>query len=375
MTHYATRRWRTKSGSACWATPSWARPIRARSGRSRGSTRRCSRASSRSRAATSRRSRTRLRATATSAGRPTGTTSSPIRRSALFDNGGPNSLHAEPTIAAAEAGKHVLCEKPLGRDADESYEIWQRVAATGVKHLCGFNYRFVPGGAARPRADRSGRARRDPPLPRPLPAGLGRRSDASTRGASSPTRRAPARSATSARTSSTSPASSSARSRRSPASSTRSSPAAASTTRSRPPSSSRAAPIGTIEATRLALGRRNAFQWEINGSKGSLAFDMERLNELQVFRADGDRARGFKTVLVSETDHPFWDLWWPPGHIVGWGDTFTHEVAPPAPRDRRGHGRRPVRRDVRGRLPGGGGLRRDRPLGRDAARRVTVEYR
>jgi len=62
----------------------------------------------------------------------------------LFDNGGPNSLHAEPTIAAAEAGKHVLCEKPLGRDAAESYEIWQRVAATGVKHLCAFNYRFVP---------------------------------------------------------------------------------------------------------------------------------------------------------------------------------------------------------------------------------------
>src|SRR5690348_1162711 len=62
----------------------------------------------------------------------------------LFDNGGPNSLHAEPTIAAAEAGKHVICEKPLGRDADESFEIWRRVAAAGVKHLCAFNYRFVP---------------------------------------------------------------------------------------------------------------------------------------------------------------------------------------------------------------------------------------
>ena len=84
--------------------------------------------------------------------------------------------------------------------------------------------------------------------------------------------------------------------------------------------------VGTLEATRLALGRRNAFQWEINGSQGSLAFDMERLNELQVFRADGDRARGFKTVLVSETNHPFWEYWWPPGHIIGWGDTFVHEL-------------------------------------------------
>jgi predicted dehydrogenase len=65
-------------------------------------------------------------------------------RIGLFDNGGPNSLHAEPTIAAAQAGKHVLCEKPLGRDANESYEIWKAVEATGVKHMCAFNYRFVP---------------------------------------------------------------------------------------------------------------------------------------------------------------------------------------------------------------------------------------
>ena len=62
----------------------------------------------------------------------------------LFDNSGPNNLHAEPTIAAAEAGKHVICEKPLGRDAAESYETWQRVERTGVKHMCAFNYRFVP---------------------------------------------------------------------------------------------------------------------------------------------------------------------------------------------------------------------------------------
>ena len=66
------------------------------------------------------------------------------QRVGLFDNSGPNNLHAEPTIAAAEAGKHVICEKPLGRDADESHDTWQRVAATGVKHMCAFNYLFVP---------------------------------------------------------------------------------------------------------------------------------------------------------------------------------------------------------------------------------------
>src|SRR5262249_15303147 len=62
----------------------------------------------------------------------------------LFDNGGRNVVHAEPTILAAQAGKHVVCEKPLGRDAEESYRIWQEVEATGVKHMCAFNYRFVP---------------------------------------------------------------------------------------------------------------------------------------------------------------------------------------------------------------------------------------
>src|SRR6202171_599562 len=62
----------------------------------------------------------------------------------LFDNGAPNNLHAAPTIAAAEAGKHVICEKPLGRTAEESHDSWKRVEKHGVKHMCGFNYRFVP---------------------------------------------------------------------------------------------------------------------------------------------------------------------------------------------------------------------------------------
>ena len=102
------------------------------------------RGSSASPAATRRPSARRRSATATSTRRPTGASSSPTTAIGLFDNGGPNSLHAEPTIAAAEAGKHVICEKPLGRDADESLRDLARVAATGVKHLCAFNYRFVP---------------------------------------------------------------------------------------------------------------------------------------------------------------------------------------------------------------------------------------
>ena len=157
-------------------------------------------------------------------------------RIGLFDNGGPNSLHAEPTIAAAEAGKHVLCEKPLGRTADESYEIWRRVAATGVKHLCGFNYRFVP-------AVRLGR---------------------------------------------------------------------------------RLIEEGALGELRHFRGRYLQ-DWG-DGSEGSLYFDMERMNELQVFRGDDERTRGFRTVLVTEASHPFMEFWWPPGHIVGWGDTFMHEA-------------------------------------------------
>jgi predicted dehydrogenase len=73
----------------------------------------------------------------------------------------------------------------------------------------------------------------------------------------------------------------------------------------------------------VTLGHKNAPQWELNGTKGSIAFDVERLNELQVFRAG---ARGFETVLVTEPDHPFLEWWWPPGHILGWEHTFVHEI-------------------------------------------------
>ena len=246
-------------------------------------------------------------------------------RIGLFDNGGPNSLHAEPTIAAAEAGKHVICEKPLGRDADESYEIWRRVAATGVKHLCAFNYRFVPAvRLAREMIEAGelgeirhfrGRYLQDWGDDAALDtwrfhadeAGSGALGDLGTHVVDLARFLAGEIATVSGFVKTFLPG-------REVDDAVEAAVAFES------------GAVGTIEASRFALGRRNAFQWEINGSQGSLAFDMERLNELQVFRADGDRARGFKTVLVSEANHPFWEYWWPPGHIIGWGETFVHEL-------------------------------------------------
>jgi predicted dehydrogenase len=83
--------------------------------------------------------------------------------------------------------------------------------------------------------------------------------------------------------------------------------------------------IGTLEASRVALGRKNHMAFEINGSKGSLAFNLERLNELEVRSAEGPG--GFTTVLVTESHHPFMHYWWPTGHIIGWEHTFVHELA------------------------------------------------
>jgi len=80
--------------------------------------------------------------------------------------------------------------------------------------------------------------------------------------------------------------------------------------------------VGTIEATRFATGRKNSFRWEVNGSEGSLAFDLERLNELQ--HSEGNL--GFRDILVSEPEHPFWEFWWPQGHMIGWEHTFVHEL-------------------------------------------------
>jgi predicted dehydrogenase len=85
--------------------------------------------------------------------------------------------------------------------------------------------------------------------------------------------------------------------------------------------------LGAFETSRFANGRKNFNSFEIYGSKGSLAFDQQRMNELQYMDGtDPADEQGFRTFLVTNPTHPYTAAWWPPGHIIGWGETFTHAV-------------------------------------------------
>jgi predicted dehydrogenase len=85
--------------------------------------------------------------------------------------------------------------------------------------------------------------------------------------------------------------------------------------------------VGVFESTRFAGGRRNANTFQIYGSKGSLAFNMERMNELEFFdRTEPSESQGYKTILVTQAEHPYVGAWWPPGHIIGYEHTFVHGI-------------------------------------------------
>ncbi len=256
----------------------------------------------------------------------------------LFDNGGPNDAHAEPCIAAAEAGKHVLCEKPLGRTAEESKQMWDAVVKAGVKHMVGFNYRFVPAIRQIRNLVESGALGRiyhfravylqewimphyDVGMIWRLNkenAGSGALGDLGAHIIDLARFLVGEIAGVSAMTKTFIPQ------------------------RPRPDGTMGAVDVddafaavvefdngalGTLEATRFAAGRKNGQNLEINGEKGSIRFNLERMNELEVFWVDDQpkETRGFHNVLVSESYHPWWENWWPQGHIIGWEHTFVHE--------------------------------------------------
>ena len=256
----------------------------------------------------------------------------------VFDNGGPNNMHAEPCIAAAEAGKHVFSEKPLARTAAEAKTMLDAVEKAGVKHMVAFNYRFVPAIVQAKLLIDSGALGQiyhlrgkylqewimDPNLPKiwrldKSLAGSGALGDLGShvfdlaRFLVGEPKRVSAMTRTFIEE--------------------RPLPSADGTGKVDVDDAFVSllefenGALGTVEATRFAKGRKNHQTIEINGEKGSLTFNLERMNELEVFWAtdEPDTTQGFHNVLVSEPNHPYWENWWPQGHIIGWEHTFVHE--------------------------------------------------
>jgi predicted dehydrogenase len=234
-------------------------------------------------------------------------------RIGLFDNGGPNALHAAPTIAAARAGKHVLCEKPLGMDAAESHEMWRAAEDAGVVHLCGFNYRFVPAIRRARELVEAGtlgdivhvRARYLQSWGWDAPTDVWRfdRTQAGTGAIGDLGAHIVdlVRYLVGEITSVSSLV-------RTYVEGHEVDDAFVATMELENGA------IGTLEATRLALGRVNQNTFELNGSRGSIAFDLEHFTALHV-----SEGGPFRTEQITGD-------WFPPGHTIGWGDTFTLEL-------------------------------------------------
>ncbi len=257
----------------------------------------------------------------------------------VFDNGGPNDAHAEPTIAAAQAGKHVFCEKPLARTAEEAKSMLDAVEKAGVKHMVAFNYRFVPAIVQAKKLIESGALGRifhfravylqewiiDPNFPKiwrldKSVAGSGALGDLG------------AHIIDLARFLVGEPKSVMGMTK--------------TFIEERPLGDGSGkmgkidvddafvslfefenGALGTLEASRFCQGRKNYNSLEINGENGTIQFNLERMNELNVFWANEEpkETRGFHNINVSESYHPYWENWWPQGHIIGWEHSFVHE--------------------------------------------------
>jgi predicted dehydrogenase len=256
------------------------------------------------------------------------------RRIQILINASPNYLHAEASIAAAERGIHVLCEKPLARSVEEADQMLAAARRAGIVHMTGYNYRFIPAVQLARRFIAEGRLGQ-------IYHFRARYSDDSMVDPSTPYswRHSRARAGSGVIGDLASHAIDLARFLVGDI------VAVAAATRVfvplRPSSSGSAGivdvedaleavvefangAVGTLEASTFCPGRKNFLTFEINGALGSLEFNLERLNELRVFVPDKD-ASGFRTVLVTESYHPYGGVWWPPGHVLGWEHTFVHQ--------------------------------------------------
>jgi predicted dehydrogenase len=250
-------------------------------------------------------------------------------------NAGPNDVHAEATLAAAARGLPVLCEKPLARSGAEAARMRDAAISAGIVHMTSYSYRFYPAVQLARQMIREGRLGRiyhfrsrylddsmvDPQIP------YGWRHSKSRAG-SGVIGDLAAHSIDLARFLVGEIATVSAATR-------------IFIDRRRRPEGGEATvdvedaveavvefangAVGTLEASTFCPGRKNFFTFEISGAAGSLALNMERLNELNLYLRD-DGANGFRTVLATEPTHPYGGTWWPPGHILGWEHAFVHQL-------------------------------------------------
>ncbi|MBD0843729.1 MULTISPECIES: Gfo/Idh/MocA family protein [unclassified Streptomyces] len=270
----------------------------------------------------------------------------------LVDICTPGDSHAEIAVAALAAGKHVLCEKPLANTVEEASAMVtaaEEAYERGQLSMAGFNYRRLPATALARNMVAEGRLGRlrhvratylqdwlvDPEFPlnwrlRREQAGSGSLGDLGSHVVDLAQYLAGERLAGVSALTETF-----VRERPLPVGATSglSAGATAGTGQvtvddaalftARFPSGA----LATFEATRYATGRKNALRIELNGERGSLAFDLERLNELEYH--DGTEPAthaGFRRILVTEPDHPYLDAWWPPGHGLGYEHTFVHQA-------------------------------------------------
>jgi predicted dehydrogenase len=263
----------------------------------------------------------------------------------------PGDSHGEIALAALAAGKHVLCEKPLANTVEEARAMVaaaETARAGGTRSMCGFNYRRVPAVAFLRQLVATGRLGTirhvravylqdwivDPQFPlvwrlQKDKAGSGALGDIgahivdltqyvtgqSITGVSALTetfvRERPLPSASSGLSAESS----------SEMGTVTVDDAALFLARLS------GGAVATYEATRFATGRKNGLRVEVNGSLGSAVFDLERLNELELYdTAAPGTEQGFTRILVTESEHPYMAAWWPPGHIIGYEHSFTHQM-------------------------------------------------
>ncbi len=269
----------------------------------------------------------------------------------IIDISVPPNLHYEIAIAAAKAGKHIFCEKPMALTYEQTKEMYEVAEQNGVKHYLNHNYRRCPAVMLAKRLIDEGKIGRifhwrgaylqswivDPNFPltwhlRKEIAGSGAQGGINSHSVDL------ARFLVGEIKSVTGMTAQFIKERPLPdeaASGTFKGAAEGGTEMGKVTVEDAVSMVvkfengalGSFEATTFAPGRKNYNYFEIYGSKGSLLFDLERMNELQYFSNDDpEHAQGFRTILATEGCHDYIANWWPPGHIIGYEHEFVHAV-------------------------------------------------